>query len=199
LVHEPESEVFMSDFDVRGPEGSEGASSHPAPGSDRALVLKRETILPAPDRSRVAAVAAMCSLAGIAVGFGLSMFALQMTEVSAPRTRCPRHVRVIDATPIPHPAVPHLGITFISAHDMVGPHDDVGARITAVHRGTPAQSAGLRPGDVVIGYDGSLIDDADELFRSVRGDEVGSRPVLDVVRDGDSLQIVPTLDAVRLR
>ena len=164
---------------------------------ERALVLKRETILPAPDRSRVAAVAAMCSLAGIAVGFGLSMFALQMTEVSTPRVRCTRHV--IDATPIPHPPIPYLGITFISAHDRVGPHDDVGARITAVHRGTPAASAGLRAGDVVIGYDGSLVDDADELFRSVRGDEVGNRPVLDVLRGRDSLQVIPTLDAVRLR
>ena len=84
---------------------------------ERALVLKRETILPAPDRSRVAAVAAMCSLAGIAVGFGLSMFALQMTEMPQARTHCTRHVHgVIEATPIPQRPIPYLGITFISAH-----------------------------------------------------------------------------------
>jgi membrane-associated protease RseP (regulator of RpoE activity) len=192
LVHEPESEVFMSDdFDhdsAARRAGSDGTD-------EQALVLKRETILPAPDRSRVAAVAAMCSLAGIAVGFGLSMFALQMTEVSTPRARCTRPV--IDAMRVPHPAIPYLGITFISAREEVGPHDDVGARITAVQRGTPASTSGLRAGDVVIGYDGSLIDDADELFRSVRGDQVGSRPLLDVVRDGRSVQIQPTL--IRLR
>ena len=184
------SDDFDHDSAARGanPAGSGGAD-------EQALVLKRETILPAPDRSRVAAVAAMCSLAGIAVGFGLSMFALQMTEVTTARVRCTRHV--IDATPIPHPPIPYLGITFISAHDTVGPHDDVGARITAVQRNTPAAVSGLRAGDVVIGYDGFLVDDADELFRSVRGDEVGSRPLLDVLRDGRSVQVQPTL--VRLR
>lgn len=176
------------------PEGTHDSKARATQAIDRRPELRREAILPAPDRSRVAAVAAMCSLAGIAVGFGLSMFALQMTEVGA-RNHCPRRA----AMPMAHRAIPYLGITFISAHDTVGPHDDVGARITAVHRGTPAQSAGLRAGDVVVGYDGSLIDDADELFRSVRGDEVGSRPLLDVVRDGESLQIVPTLDFIRLR
>ena len=67
-----------------------------------------------------------------------------------------------------------------------------GARITAVQRGTPAALSGLRAGDVVIGYDGFLIDDADELFRSVRGDQVGSRPLLDVLRDGRSVQVQPS-------
>ena len=181
---------------------SAGSSAPPPRGEaqqareddDRALVLKRETILPAPDRSRVAAVAAMCSLAGIAVGFGLSMFALQMTEMPQARTRCMRHVHgVIEATPIPQRPIPYLGITFISAHDIVGPHEDVGARITAVHRGAPAERAGLRPGDVVVGYDGVLIDDADELFRDVRSDDVGSRPVLEVMRSGEAVQVVPTL------
>jgi membrane-associated protease RseP (regulator of RpoE activity) len=155
--------------------------------------LKREAILPAPDRSRVAAVAAMCSLAGIAVGFGLSMFALQMTEVGA-RNHCPRRA----AMPMAQRAIPYLGITFISAHDSVGPHDDVGARVITVHRGTPADTSGLRVGDVIIGYDGDLVDDADEMVRNVHADRIGSRPVIDVIRGEETVQIVPTLDALRV-
>jgi membrane-associated protease RseP (regulator of RpoE activity) len=186
----------MSDALDQDSAGSSDQQHRHQRDDERALVLKRETVLPAPDRSRVAAVAAMCSLAGIAVGFGLSMFALQMTEVPAQRVHCPRHHRsvgVIEATPIPQRPIPYLGITFISAHEVVGPHEDVGARITAVHRGAPAEVAGLRPGDIVVGYDGMLIDDADELFRDVRSDAVGSNPVLDVVRSGEAVQVVPTL------
>jgi membrane-associated protease RseP (regulator of RpoE activity) len=169
-----------------------------APGSQQVAIartpeLRREAILPAPDRSRVAAVAAMCSLAGIAVGFGLSMFALQMTEVGT-RNHCPRRA----AMPMAHRAIPYLGITFISAHDSVGPHDDVGARIITVHRGTPAEASGLRVGDVIIGYDGDLVDDADEMVRNVHADRIGSRPVIDVIRDDEAVQIVPTLDALRV-
>jgi membrane-associated protease RseP (regulator of RpoE activity) len=169
-----------------------------APGSQQVAIartpeLRREAILPAPDRSRVAAVAAMCSLAGIAVGFGLSMFALQMTEVGA-RNHCPRRA----AMPMAHRAIPYLGITFISAHDSVGPHDDVGARIITVHRGTPAEASGLRVGDVIIGYDGDLVDDADEMVRNVHADRIGSRPVIDVIRDDEAVQVVPTLDALRV-
>jgi S1-C subfamily serine protease len=176
------------------PEGPHDAPSRAIQDISRRPELKREAILPAPDRSRVAAVAAMCSLAGIAVGFGLSMFALQMTEVGARNNHCQRRA----VMPMAHRAIPYLGITFISAHDSVGPHDDVGARIITVHRGTPADSSGLRVGDVIIGYDGDLVDDADEMVRNVHADRIGSRPVIDVIRGDETMQIVPTLDALRV-
>jgi len=179
----------MSELLDQDPTASDSLAS-----DDRRLPeLKRETILPVPDRSRMVAVAAMCSLAGIAVGFGLSMFALQMTEVaSSPMRRCPHRLEGAVAGP----ALPFLGITFTDAHDRIGPHEDVGAAITVVHRGTPAEAAGLSRGDVVIAYDGDLVDDADELYRRVRSDRVGGRPVLSVLRDGETLHVVPTLDVL---
>ncbi len=178
----------------RSPEPAEPAAAPPERAMERMPDLKRETILPAPDRSRVAAVAAMCSLAGIAVGFGLSMFALQMTEVSS--RGCPR--RAVASAPVMQRAIPYLGIKFVSAHEAVGPHRNVGARIIKVHHGTPAHLAGLRVGDLVIGYDGELVDNAEELVRDVRSDQIGSRPVIDVLRGDDNVQLMPTLDALRV-
>jgi membrane-associated protease RseP (regulator of RpoE activity) len=190
MSQEPEHEGGVAPGSPEGPHDAQNRAVVPI---NQRPELRREAILPAPDRSRVAAVAAMCSLAGIAVGFGLSMFALQMTEVGA-RNHCPRRA----AMPMAHRAIPYLGITFISAHDSVGPHDDVGARIITVHRGTPADSSGLRVGDVIIGYDGDLVDDADEMVRNVHADRIGSRPVIDVIRGEETVQIVPTLDALRV-
>jgi len=154
--------------------------------------LCREVVLPAPDRSRVAAVAAMCSLAGIAVGFGLSMFALQMTEAatSAARLRAPRHAY----SHCPRRVVPRLGIEFGDAHASIGIHGDIGVLISQIFA-TPARNAGLRPGDVVVRYNGEIVDNMADMVQLVAGDRVGGRPILQVARDGELLRVVPTLDA----
>ncbi len=62
----------------------------------------------------------------------------------------------VDATP-----VAGLGIG-------IAPHED-GVRVRAVFPGTPAEEAGLRPGDVIVGVDGE----------TVGGDDVGRAAALD--------------------
>jgi S1-C subfamily serine protease len=57
----------------------------------------------------------------------------------------------------------------------------------------PAQRAGLREGDVIIGYRGQRVGSIDELHRLLTEDEVGARVDLTVLRSGEklTLSIVP--------
>jgi putative serine protease PepD len=62
---------------------------------------------------------------------------------------------------------------------------DEGARIVAVNDGSPADDAGLRPGDLVVRAGGEPVDSADDLRRAVNEREPGDELELEVERDGD--------------
>jgi putative serine protease PepD len=63
--------------------------------------------------------------------------------------------------------------------------DVTGARVTSVRTGTPAASAGLEEGDVVVAIDGRTIGTADALRSAVAGKQPGEQLELTIVRDGD--------------
>ncbi len=62
-----------------------------------------------------------------------------------------------------------------------------------VFPGSPAEAAGLRDGDVVVAVDGERIDDRHDLAALVMPHAPGDVVVLDVVRDGETLQVSVTL------
>lgn len=59
-----------------------------------------------------------------------------------------------------------------------------GALIAAVQPGSPAEQAGLRQGDVVIGMDGHPVNDPRDLARSVASGQAGKVVKVSVQRDG---------------
>ena len=67
-----------------------------------------------------------------------------------------------------------------------------GARIQQVESGSPAQSGGLRTGDLVTSINGQEVTDGVELIVKIRSFEPGERVTLDVSRSGDmrSVQVV---------
>lgn len=71
----------------------------------------------------------------------------------------------------------------------LGLEDTHGALIADVIAGSPAEKAGLKPGDVVRSYDGKPVKEARELSRMVAGTSDGSRAGLEVLRDGKSLDL----------
>ena len=50
--------------------------------------------------------------------------------------------------------------------------------------GSPAQQAGIRPGDIIVGGDGQPLRDVTDLQRLLTGDRVGGSFELTVVRSG---------------
>ena len=150
--------------------------------------LKREAILPSSDRGRVATLVAMCSLAGVAVGFGLSTAAMQAAS-DASRAVMVSDVRLSanDVAP-PGDDTPFLGVDFHTGHCG-------GAVIDRVKPGSPAAAVGIRSGDLVIGYDGTRVSNTTDLFHKVRSSAIGDRPVIDVLRAGHTLELQPTLGA----
>jgi PDZ domain len=71
------------------------------------------------------------------------------------------------------------------------PEDDVlGAKITSVTIGSPAYLAGIRPGDVVRGFDGELIPDADTFEGMLADYHPGDRVVVRLWRNGGNQFVV---------
>lgn len=58
-----------------------------------------------------------------------------------------------------------------------------------VLRGSPAASAGLRPRDILVHFDGKTIQDADDFRFLVATTPINKEVLLDVIRNGNSLQV----------
>ena len=61
--------------------------------------------------------------------------------------------------------------------------------------GGPAAKAGVKPGDVIIGFEGKRIRTPDQLIVSIRARAVGDTVSLKVQRDGQQLDLRMTLEA----
>lgn len=143
--------------------------------------LKRETIVMGNDRGRMGVLVALCSLAGVVIGFGLSNMAASMRMYHCPV----EHVRTVQApmaAPVETPAWLGVRIT----NDYQG-----GAYVQHVEVGSPARSAGIQRGDVIVGFsDGSCpkrakrVSSARDLVRMVRSADVGDRSAVVVRRNG---------------
>jgi serine protease Do len=64
-----------------------------------------------------------------------------------------------------------------------------GALIASVEPGSPAEKAGLKPGDVVLAYNGEEIDDANKLPRLVAATKPGQSATLRIWRDGKAEEV----------
>jgi putative serine protease PepD len=71
----------------------------------------------------------------------------------------------------------------------------VAAIPAAILKGGPADRAGIRPGDLITGFDGKEITSADELIVAVRSREVGDTIKLTYFRNGKSTDVSLTLVA----
>jgi S1-C subfamily serine protease len=74
-------------------------------------------------------------------------------------------------------------------HDHALPSDR-GVLVSAVQAGSPADTAGLRPGDVVIDFGGTPVASIDALHRELTGDRVGQPIPLRILRQSAPRRIV---------
>ena len=76
---------------------------------------------------------------------------------------------------------------------MLGYDGRDGAAVFGVSPGSPAQQAGLQPGDVILSYDGETIQSYPQLFRLVQATRVGKAVALEVWRKGETLKLEATI------
>ena len=73
--------------------------------------------------------------------------------------------------------------------EQLGIPDVRGVLIQAMRRGTSAYAAGLRPGDVVVAFNGSQVTDGGHLSRLIQDAQIGSTATLAVIREGRRLEL----------
>lgn len=69
-----------------------------------------------------------------------------------------------------------------------------GVVVNEVVKDSPADKAGLEEDDVIIGFDGSKITDADELVEMIDEHRPGDEVILTVMREGDEVELTVTLE-----
>ena len=96
----------------------------------------------------------------------------------------------------------YLGISGLrltpALRDAYGLTPRAGVVVAKVIPGSPAESAGLVPGDVIVAIDGTTISDTVELGQLVQAAKVGERLHLQVVRGATTTSVTLTLGAAPL-
>jgi S1-C subfamily serine protease len=67
---------------------------------------------------------------------------------------------------------------------------DRGVLIADVQRGSPADAAGLRPGDIMLDFGGTPVIDVDALHRHLTGERIGIPVPVRVLRQGVPRRVV---------
>jgi serine protease Do len=77
--------------------------------------------------------------------------------------------------------------------------EDYGVEITRVEDGSPAEKAGVKAGDVVLGYNGQRVEGMEQFGRMVRETPAGREVKLTISRDGNIQTLTATLTSHRMR
>jgi serine protease Do len=76
-------------------------------------------------------------------------------------------------------------------------NEEAGVDITRVEPGSPADNAGLKPGDVVVQYNGQRVEGMEQFSRFVRETPAGREVKLGIVRDGVPQTVAARVEARR--
>src|SRR3977135_3112493 len=68
--------------------------------------------------------------------------------------------------------------------EQVGAGSTRGALVTQMYRNSASYNAGLRPGDVIVGFNGQAVGDASQLRRMVSDARIGTTATFKVLRNG---------------
>ncbi|MBN1331725.1 trypsin-like peptidase domain-containing protein [Candidatus Dojkabacteria bacterium] len=84
--------------------------------------------------------------------------------------------------------MPYLGVEYQTRVVFMDNQALSAAQLTRIESGSPAESAGLRVGDFIIGYAGADLGEKN-LSSYIQSSEIGEKVVLNVLRDNDSIEI----------
>jgi serine protease Do len=94
-----------------------------------------------------------------------------------------------------------LGVTVQEVNqalaDSFGLKRAAGALVSSVMPGSAAEKAGIEPGDIITKYEGNAIEASGELSAAIGQATPGSKAKLEIVRKGETRQLVATLGAAK--
>jgi Do/DeqQ family serine protease len=79
--------------------------------------------------------------------------------------------------------------------EQLGVADARGVLVQAMRRDSSAYDAGLRPGDVIVTFNGAAIADGGQLSRLIQDARIGSTALVGVVRDGRRMELKIPINA----
>lgn len=126
----------------------------------------------------------------VALNAGIIASALAISAVSA-QDATPEVTPSPESTPAAEAAItrPFLGIAMNTEQEL----NVDGVLLTGIADDSPAEAAGLQPGDVIIAIDGDAVTRPEAIAGRVGELAVGDTVTLDVLRDGEPLTLVATL------
>ncbi len=88
---------------------------------------------------------------------------------------------------------PGLGITYLPVSHVVSGYYELGvsygALVTDVAPGSPAYEGGVRPGDIIISFNGNVLGEDDSLLQMMMNYPRGNTITLELLRDKESYRI----------
>lgn len=94
---------------------------------------------------------------------------------------------------------PYLGVSYAELSPQVASYygigADQGALINSVEPGSPADKAGLKPGDVITAIDNQKLDEEHSLAGTLLEYKIGDAVKLTVTRNGSSVTLTASLDS----
>ena len=93
---------------------------------------------------------------------------------------------MLDPTPLPDLLVKHLNLA-----------PGQGIRIANIHRGSPADKAGLEQDDIIIGFEGDDVDEWQQFAEDVRKTDIGTEVSLQIIHLGKHKTVALRLEGIK--
>jgi serine protease Do len=74
-----------------------------------------------------------------------------------------------------------------------------GVLVSRMSRNSSAYEAGIRPGDVIVGFNGRIVEDSSQLLRLVADSPIGSTVTVSALREGRKVEFRVPVVAMRER
>lgn len=92
---------------------------------------------------------------------------------------------------------PFLGVSSMTISPSVAEQYDLpvdsGALVDSVSQGSPAEQAGIEPGDIIVRIGDTVIEGVEDVFAAVRSQQVGDQVEVEIIRGGESQTLQATL------
>lgn len=92
----------------------------------------------------------------------------------------------------------YIGVTIETLDEglsgFFGLKDGVGILVRSVEKDSPAEKAGLRVGDLIVGADGKRVQTSDELIKLINEKEKGEKIELEILRDKKKMKVSVEID-----